>query len=101
MDAKIKGSWVKALRSGEYKQGQGSLHNGVGFCCLGVLCDIEIDADWLNEYSTWSIDGFFSKLPTALLDDAMISRDEQDSLVRLNDGGTSFQGIANWIEDNL
>lgn len=41
--------WVKALRSGEYKQTQGSLqhtkevHEGPeGFCCLGVLCDVAV-----------------------------------------------------------
>ena len=32
--------WVAALRSGEYKQTQGQLWSGDGFCCLGVLCDL-------------------------------------------------------------
>mgnify|MGYP001438297913 CR=1 FL=1 len=32
--------WVKALRSGEYKQTRGTLVDRDGFCCLGVLCDI-------------------------------------------------------------
>jgi hypothetical protein len=38
--------WVKALRSGKYKQGAGSLRQtdkGTGvraYCCLGVLCDV-------------------------------------------------------------
>lgn len=33
-------SWLKALRSGEYKQAQGSLvgEGGESFCCLGVAC---------------------------------------------------------------
>lgn len=38
--------WVKALRSGEYKQGYGYLHYKRGgkdkFCCLGVLCDLAV-----------------------------------------------------------
>jgi hypothetical protein len=39
MDKRIKGLWLKALRSGEYKQGREYLNNN-GFCCLGVLCDL-------------------------------------------------------------
>jgi hypothetical protein len=37
-DAKAK--WLKALRSGRYKQGRGTLYcgNTKSFCCLGVLC---------------------------------------------------------------
>lgn len=34
--------WVAALRSDEYKQGFGALHEGDGFCCLGVACDVAI-----------------------------------------------------------
>ncbi len=50
--------WIKALRSGEYSQTTGVLRRkftdafgtqiGVGYCCLGVLCDIfkPKDAMW-------------------------------------------------------
>jgi hypothetical protein len=31
---------VKALRSGEYAQIKGCLHDDRGYCCLGVACDI-------------------------------------------------------------
>lgn len=39
--------WVKALRSGKYKQGTERLHARIEglkdeFCCLGVLCDIAV-----------------------------------------------------------
>ena len=47
MNKEIKAEWVKALRSGEYKQGGGALHRGDHFCCLGVLCDIAIDDYWV------------------------------------------------------
>lgn len=30
--------WVKALRSGRYKQCQSTLSDGKGYCCLGVVC---------------------------------------------------------------
>lgn len=40
MSSVVKQDWIKALRSGKYEQSKGSLTNGVGFCCLGVLCDL-------------------------------------------------------------
>lgn len=47
MDPKIKERWVKALRSGKYKQGKSLLKRRgeenpgeVTYCCLGVLCDL-------------------------------------------------------------
>lgn len=30
--------WVKALRSGKYKQTQSELQDGDSYCCLGVVC---------------------------------------------------------------
>ena len=35
-------NWIKALRSGDYKQGEGCLYNNKddSFCCLGVACDL-------------------------------------------------------------
>lgn len=50
MKLKIKEKWVKALRSGKYKQAKGYLlkregglsNKGkkIGYCCLGVLTDL-------------------------------------------------------------
>lgn len=41
MKKNIAKRWVKALRSGKYKQTKYILNNGNGeFCCLGVLCEI-------------------------------------------------------------
>ena len=40
MDEQIKQRWLEALRSGEYQQTKGTLHDTKGFCCLGVLCDV-------------------------------------------------------------
>lgn len=47
MKAEVKELWLKALRSGEYKQGTGQLvevlDSGVRrYCCLGVLCDVAV-----------------------------------------------------------
>lgn len=34
--------WVKALRSGKYKQGHNFLQCESGHCCLGVACEVAI-----------------------------------------------------------
>lgn len=49
MNPEIKAKWLKALRSGEYKQGWGRLHSFDTFCCLGVLCELhrrETGGEW-------------------------------------------------------
>lgn len=40
MDKKIKSQWIKALLSGDYKQGYEHLKKNGRYCCLGVLADI-------------------------------------------------------------
>jgi hypothetical protein len=42
MDAKLKEAWVKALRSGDYRQANGKLFDPAAgsYCCLGVLCKV-------------------------------------------------------------
>lgn len=58
MDQEIKAQWVAALRSGEYKQGEGYLNRTHivsvegetepvvenRLCCLGVLCELAVKA---------------------------------------------------------
>lgn len=34
--------WIKALRSGEYRQARGRLQTERGYCCLGVACKVFI-----------------------------------------------------------
>lgn len=34
--------WIKALRSGKYKQTTGQLQDNHGYCCLGVACEVLI-----------------------------------------------------------
>lgn len=45
MKKRVLTKWLKALRSGKYKQGRGALcqiskKGTKSFCCLGVLCDL-------------------------------------------------------------
>lgn len=50
MDKALKKKWVKALRSGDYEQTTCALRVGDGFCCLGVLADIQ-GATWKHDGS--------------------------------------------------
>lgn len=42
MDQELKTKWVEALRSGEFRQTSGKLHDQEtdSYCCLGVLCKV-------------------------------------------------------------
>lgn len=115
MNPKIKKKWVKALRSGKYKQGRGGLltkkntewdprdaafEKGLvwpkqdQYCCLGVLCDV---AGKDERY--WKSNGHLSR-PVA--EEFKISGEVQDTLICKNDGRKwSFKKIADWIEKNL
>ena len=82
MNQELKAKWVAALRSGEYKQGQGAMRPTPDtYCCLAVLRDA-CDVDPFQQ-------GFGHSV-----------------LVRMNDGEFgerkhSFDEIADWIEANL
>lgn len=45
VDKKDIKKWVKALRSGEYKQTNYTLQDKRGFCCLGVACKLFVPED--------------------------------------------------------
>lgn len=51
MNKKVKKKWVKALRSGKYKQTRETLKDKHGYCCLGVLCDLAVQAG----IATWEV----------------------------------------------
>jgi len=105
--------WVKALRSGKYKQCSGVLTelNGqnepVAHCCLGVACDLFLksggklktkDARGVRHYEHLS-----GELPEPVMKWLGLADSEgrctrQKSLVNKNDTGTSFSDIAKIIE---
>jgi len=110
MNPQIKQKWVSALRSGDYKQTQHRLRKEDGFCCLGVLCDLYIKEN--NE--EWKIDGvgdyFYEqyKFPplsviewSGLVSDNPSVCNGKTSLGYLNDNGTTFNEIADLIEEHL
>ncbi len=114
MKTKVKKQWVKALKSGKYKQGKGSLRGERDFCCLGVLCDIYIK----ENKKRWT--GFRSlvHLPKQVVEWAGLSEKEtlhdddaladefnvkigRKNLADMNDGGATFETIAKLIEKKL
>ncbi len=116
MKPALKKQWVKALRSGEYKQGRGCMHT-VGkdggsprFCCLGVLVDIAHEGDWelanfqVPDDVTYAIrDGvdktLYPDVPApSILEEMGLDASELDGLTEHNDGGKSFKWIASYIE---
>lgn len=73
MNPEVKEMWMNALNSEEYKQTGGTLketRNGkvVGYCCLGVLCDLAIKAGAVEGLAwgatAWGADGFHDILET-------------------------------------
>lgn len=115
----LKQRWVKALRSGEYNQGDEYLCDSYNnFCCLGVLADIEYDGDWIkdNKSDVWGLRGTNRQepetnigfenickhfLPTNFANKCGLSIETQEDLADLNDSGDSFETIAEWIDCNL
>lgn len=101
--------WVQALRSKLYEQGQGQLKDGDGFCCLGVSCALYMK----EKGGKWEIgkDGnylFINEcyvLPKDVRDWLSLKSDsgsyyiqEVKTLTGLNDGGRTFDEIADIIE---
>ncbi len=121
MKKEIKEQWIKALRSGEYRQARGKLCkvNGKGnksFCCLGVLTDIaiksgEVNGGWRVYDNTMIYDTSFALLSRNIIKWAGMTGVDTDGeiyyencrvspivLATKNDKGASFKQIANIID---
>lgn len=114
MDDDLKAKWVSALRSGEFLQGREHLHNEGAYCCLGVLCKISGADMSKGERVVEYKDGEGIAEPTAFIDEAHWTEEEEltprlleyfgissgveTKLIRMNDDGMGFVAIADWIE---
>ena len=88
MNEQIKREWIKALRSGKYRQGiKEYVSVGGTFCCLGVLLHIEGRITENPSPARLRIAGLMGKDACALAD--------------LNDSGATFEQIALCIENGL
>lgn len=96
MDKKLKAKWVKALRSGRYKQGQCNLYQSQKrlYCCLGVLGRVMGKSTEELAKVGGSID-----IPAQW---GILSYDDVNRLTRMNDCDVaSFKRIADHIEEKL
>lgn len=120
MNKKIKREWLKALRSGKYKQGRIRLcaigpDGSESFCCLGVLYDACIPgALWVEDGRGWAIDtkerldkergvrvSPSYDLTPKIRDLVGLLGADCDELAYRNDSGSTFAQIADYIEKNL
>lgn len=110
MPKKIKRKWLKALRSGTYRQGKDVLYNPdtVRFCCLGVLqhCvsggSVEVSGIRSTYFKgrpsvRWYVD---NGIEVTAINSYSVDEDETE-LIKMNDGGKRFSRIADWIEKNI
>jgi hypothetical protein len=107
MKSCVKRKWVKALRSGLYKQCHMRLRNGTRLCVYGVLCMIY---DQEKGRSHWDQDGNHMGRASAPHQDVMIWAGipqlglfvDGKSLNGYNDhSGMNFAQIADLIETNV
>jgi hypothetical protein len=102
MDQNIKQKWIKALRSGDYKQGHRALYcifnNEETYCCLGVLCIIQgVTPEELHRLPDGIITTEIGEYAAGL------TPAECETLGSMNDGTPttkprSFEKIADYIE---
>src|SRR5687767_14975041 len=97
MDPEKKAAWVAALRSGNYRQGRGILHDGAGYCCLGVFGDLQnIPTHVLRKWGGVNLEFDESLQPLSAINHAV-----RNQLAQMNDSGKTFPEIADYIEENL
>jgi hypothetical protein len=113
MPKAMKARWLKALRSGRYKQADGTLFDRIGssrkpaYCCLGVLarCEKRLDMKTGCFITDDGEEGCTELLTTPgdfnLARFQMLPKRIQVKLSEMNDDGQSFTEIADWIEENL
>jgi hypothetical protein len=99
----VRTKWLKALRSGRYKQIPGRLQNSQGNCCLGILCRVQKIPHKVFESSTdfgvFDGDNKYLKLIPSALYRSNKHTNFCQKLIDLNDDKEfSFKEIADYIE---
>ena len=118
---KFKEAWIKALKSGNYVQGAGSLRKNPThstpnckptYCCLGVACSIAgvpeeyITDEWIDDFEDMSE---YDVVPEALhgtsdeneLVHALSTMNDEYDDSQYEKHKFSFTDIADWIDDNI
>lgn len=94
--------WIDALRSNEFKQGQNLLYNGEKdtYCCLGVACALAgiPKSDLQGNALSVFLPGECRSISNIVYYKLGLNDDHIIDLVDMNDKGSSFDEIANYIE---
>lgn len=105
--------WIKALKSGKYKKAKHKLRkplfegvkdNGIGYCCLGVICDLagtKWKEDSYDHCGTPEIKELAAGKPgnkTSFLSGKIINVRRQQKLAALNDENETFDEVIAAIE---
>jgi hypothetical protein len=119
MKRKLRDEWCKRLRSGKWIQTQEALHREYkgehSYCCLGVFCDVmgekwnvsAIDSEFEEKlYAIRYNEDASLPYTTVLTEDLnnLINGDYghyTSELIKMNDNGSTFAEIADWIEENI
>lgn len=103
MKQELKQPWIDALRSGNYKQGKYCLVNNKNstYCCLGVLCTLNNYKDLMAEDHELTFNFIDVMANSEFYDRTGLSCSSTSKLADMNDGGRSFNEIADYIEANL
>jgi hypothetical protein len=107
LEPAFKAEWLRRLRSGEYPQIQGQLRTGKGYCCLGIACDVIDPTAWTHDNdSCFTATSFRHHFMTGnpdkeVRDKVHLSEQDSDRLAGMNDRGSTFAEIADYIEKNL
>lgn len=90
MNEEMKSKWVKALRSGQYKQARGRVKRDDSYCCIGVgalACG--------HEVRDFTVTGHAAEKLS-------LTEEQITNLVRMNDSEEkSFRQIAAYIQKNF
>jgi hypothetical protein len=113
MYEEIAKKWITALRSDKYEQGKDRLCRDGKFCCLGVLCELAVEASVCEKKECitgiyYGIGSYINNqvLPIPVMMWTNINNPQglvpskNNTLACLNDNGTTFSEIANIIEQN-
>lgn len=100
MNQEWKEKWVKALRSGEYEQGTHDFRKGTNcYCVMGVLYDLYAPSEWVQNHH--SIPSWTNMAASSARTVLKLSYNMAGILIQMNDRGSTFEELADYIEQNL
>lgn len=112
-DPTLKAQWVTALRSGDYIQGKSALQYGGNYCCLGVLCEVMVKngsdlvttsplgIGYRQKYHMFGFVQNNTNIADEVRQEIGLKNVIMARLMTMNDGGKSFEQIADYIEKKL